>query len=145
MANNQGPELWQCHLCKCGPYKVVNTPKCVSTSCTGHEMCDKCPKDGDIPHKLTLTALDAPLSRSLPTKPHINRNRYQNPISYTRGPRGHLGLGLNGLSSRPRPRPPTRGWWRCSECRNVNNPALSSGVCTSCNHQKCKYCTPVQT
>ena len=41
-------------------------------------------------------------------------------------------------------RPSMEGWWRC--CRNphqhLNNPALSSGRCTQCNHTKCSSCRP---
>ena len=40
------------------------------------------------------------------------------------------------------PRQNMRGWWVCctSWCKQINNPELTSGRCTNCQHVKCSTC-----
>src|ERR1700733_2377635 len=37
-------------------------------------------------------------------------------------------------------RPSLAGWWKCSACGSLNNPKLSNGGCTCCNHTRCRDC-----
>ena len=36
--------------------------------------------------------------------------------------------------------PSMAGWWNCCRDRNLNNPDLCAGRCTTCGHMKCPNC-----
>ena len=120
--------FWQCHKCHAGPYLRVNHPRCVHVLSNGltcnHEVCVYCKKDQQIPHRLTSQpALSAPAS------PRAS-------ISPRRGP-------LLSQAHRPglRAPPDVAGWWRCHDCKWVNNPAFNPVFCYQCKHHRCGYCT----
>ena len=46
------PTKWQCHLCHSAPHLCAVTNACtneVNGVCCGHQMCNQCKKDEDIP------------------------------------------------------------------------------------------------
>lgn len=137
-------EKWQCHLCDGGPYLYANTSSCTGvlrngTQC-GHGVCHLCKKDNDIPPPISPGALRSPptpaktiystaMPRAVPsmapgTRRDGDRSKYH-----------HHAMELNA-------RPDATGWWICSSCDSLNNPELSCGRCTSCNHTKCPSCRP---
>lgn len=143
------PTLWQCHNCKdAGPIKYENQKICATC---GHRMCKICKKDNDIPSPMgpaSARVHSSPLARGIFRGMHA-----QDPDIW---PTAHLPRlaptiantniryrANHKLTSRPS-RPSPRGWWRCSECHNVNNPDLTAGRCSSCNHVKCPSCTAVR-
>jgi hypothetical protein len=147
------PTLWQCHECKDeGPIKYENQKECAKCS---HTMCDLCKKDNDISPPLRTTEAarqrvhDSRSTRGMTMMhaqdPDIWPTSHPPRVGFatTNTTRMHARQSSYKLSSRPN-LPSTRGWWYCSECRNLNNPELTSGRCTSCTHIRCASCTPVR-
>ena len=140
---NRTPRMWQCHVCNTGPQTCATTPACTGVrpdnrQC-GHIMCSRCKKDNDIPNPMGTAA-----SRSLRTRAtmiDVNATPRTVPGMAPRGTKSARGRGpyhqpALRLSTRPSP----AGWWKCSECGSMNNPALCGGRCTICNHRKCRDC-----
>ena len=153
--NPTPPTLWQCHVCvNEGPIKYENQKECGTCS---HPMCDDCKKDDDIPPPITTTEAALQRVHASRTARGMMMMHAQDPdiwqtahpprggftTTTTTSRRAHARQNSYKLSSRPN-RPDPTGWWKCSECKMVNNPALSSGRCTSCTHIRCAYCTPVR-
>lgn len=144
------PVNWECHVCaNAGPINYTREKKCATC---GHSVCDKCKKDNKIPPpNLSTTAARVHSSPTATARARHAQDPDIWPTSQVPRPRHHVGTTNTNarsrsslkLSSRPH-RPSPRGWWRCSECRNVNNPDLTSGRCTSCNHIKCASCVAVR-
>jgi hypothetical protein len=137
------PTLWQCHICKDqGPITYALQNRCAT--CT-HEVCTLCKKDDDIPSPLGAAPArvrSSPSTRGMQGQESDTWSTSQPPRRGLPDTRAHARTD-HKLTSRPN-RPPMRGWWRCSECRNVNNPALTDRRCTSCNHIKCPSCTAIR-
>lgn len=156
-ATQTPPTLWQCHVCKEeGPIKYALTKKC--TTCS-HDFCSLCKKDNDIPTPMGTAPArvrSSPITRGVirgthaqdpdiyPTS-HVPRlgPAKTNPITNICMHASYPEINKHKLTSRPN-RPSPLGWWRCSECRNINNPELTDRRCTSCNHIKCASCTAVR-
>jgi hypothetical protein len=133
------PEKWQCHECKTGPQLCATAICCAQC---GHNMCDECKKDGEIPSPLGAGVLRSPPTRAPTTYSHAMPRNVPN-----MAPRGNIRDRDRGryyqpalrLSSRP---PPLTGWWICHVCSFKNNPDLCGGRCTHCQHLKCPICRP---
>lgn len=140
---NRTPEKWQCHLCHAGPYTCTITPACTEVLSDnrpcGHRMCPKCKKDNDIPNPLGTAA-----SRSFRTRAmtiDVSAMPRTVPGMAPRGTKIARGRGLyHQPALRLSSRPSMAGWWKCSKCDSINNPRLSAGRCTICNHTKCGSC-----
>jgi hypothetical protein len=139
---NRAPRIWQCHVCNTGPHTCATTPACTGVrpdnrQC-GHIMCSRCKKDNDIPNPLGTAA-----SRSLRTRATmIDANAMPRtvPSMAPRGTKSARARSLYQPALRLSTRPPRTGWWICSACKNMNNPDLADGRCTSCGHWKCREC-----
>jgi hypothetical protein len=133
------PTLWQCHKCKDGPVKWALQKECATCQ---HPVCKDCKKDDAIPPPIGTTAARVRASPVEAIDPSIwptSQVPRIEPASMMRSRAAHD----HRLSSRPN-RPSAAGWWRCSECRNVNNPELAPSRCSSCAHVKCSSCTAVR-
>jgi hypothetical protein len=142
---NRTPRIWQCHVCNTGPHTCATTPACTGVRSDnrqcGHIMCSRCKKDNDIPNPLGTAA-----SRSFRTRATMidaNATPRTVPSMAPRGTKSGRGRG-RGLYHQPAlrlsSRPSMAGWWTCSVCGSMNNPELSDGRCTTCNHRKCRDC-----
>ena len=149
--NIPDPTLWQCHVCENeGPIKYANLKACGTC---GHQMCKLCKKDDDIPPPLRTTEAARQRSHASRISRGMMMMHAQDPDIYPTSHPPQAGFSTTThvrarqssykLFSRPS-RPDPTGWWKCSECKMVNNPILASGRCTSCTHIKCASCTPVR-
>src|SRR5271163_1950861 len=133
---NPRPPVWQCHDCGAGPYLRETTPACIQC---GHKMCPDCKRDGDIPNTLG-TVLRSPLTAAKTTD--YSAMRRTAPAMAPRGNKRALDHGQYHQQALRLTRPPLTGWWICSKCGNENDPDLTDGRCSICNHAKCGTCRP---
>ena len=141
---NPPPEKWQCHICLEGPHTYS-----ITTSCTGvrsdnkqcgHRLCRYCKTDNEIPNPLGPAALRSPPTAARTTD--YSTMRRTAPAMVPRGNKRTLDHGQHHQQAlRLGARPSMAGWWTCCY-GHMNNPALSSGRCTQCNHEKCRNCSP---
>jgi hypothetical protein len=140
------PRLWKCHRCGAGPHVYATTPACTGVpdgiQCghklyEGHKLCEECRTDGQIPSTMGTVVLRSPLTavRTI----DFSAMRRTVPAM---APRGNKRALDHQPPLRLGSRPPLAGWWICSNCKSENNPALTDGRCTVCNHRKCSACRP---
>ena len=134
---NPPPEIWLCHECGAGPHLLETTLACTGVhngvQC-GHKVCGVCKKNKDIPSTIGTVALRSPL-----TPPGMRRTA---PAMAPRGNKRALDRGQYHQPALRLSAPPLTGWWICSNCKNNNNPALTDGRCSVCNHARCRDCRP---
>ena len=144
------PRLWQCCNCNDRPINIaVHGEQCGKCK---HERCGNCKTDSKIdppsPRRATFMNdytyhHNVAYQPQPPVELQNSRSVWRDTAitSSTRLPRNALSKRHMRLGSS---RPPTQGWWYCSECKNMNNPALSSGRCTVCGHKECSRCSAVR-
>jgi hypothetical protein len=141
---NPPPEKWQCHVCGTGPHIRETTPACTGVRSDnkqcGHKVCSECKRNNDIPSTLGTIVLRSPLTS--PGTIDIGAMRRTAPGMAPRGNKRTLDHGQHHQQAlRLGTRPSMAGWWICC-CGQMNNPKLSGGRCTVCNHKKCGNCSP---
>jgi hypothetical protein len=133
---------WQCCSCHNRPIlAAVNGFRCIC----GHDHCGNCKNDDKIDPPGVLRTAIRP--RRLNSKP------FDAPPAYAVS-------GMGGWPSSTTPgediparasahiqkrttlasRPSMAGWWYCHRCGAMNNPDLTDGKCSSCNHTRCAHC-----
>jgi hypothetical protein len=145
--NKMPPRLFQCCHCNNRPINIaLNGSKCGSCD---HMRCENCKTDSKIdppsPKKATAMgdyayhypatyyhgpAVDLRVTRSIRESAAIPSATHHLTSALDKG---HMRLRSHSMA----------GWWYCSNCNNMNNPALCGGRCTNCNHSKCPQCRAV--
>jgi len=141
---NPRPRIWQCHLCDAGPHTYNIIQACTGVRSDnrqcGHQFCEKCKTDNQIPSPMGAAALRNRLTP--PGTIDLGAMQRTVPGMTPRGNKHTLDHGQHHQQApRLRTRPSMAGWWTCCY-GHMNNPALSSGRCTVCNHKKCGNCSP---
>lgn len=134
------PKLWQCHKCGHGPYTYANATRCVNCN---HDYCGSCKTNGNIPS--TMKASDG-FRRRIKSSQSKHTDQIQAALygiepstGYNTSPSPAKSIDKSHF--RLKVRPSMAGWWKCHECKYVNNPALNPKRCLECSHTKCSYCT----
>ncbi len=148
-------DMWKCHKCQ---YVNLNAhaPACVNC---GHQECPLCTP---VPRAMSTTEEDE-------SNAHVGTAIGQNanstmadgsltPTTQDISEEDSLHISITIEDGAPFETPPHNdtptpvhnltqpsmtGWWMCciSWCKQLNNPALTSGHCSSCEHKKCSSCT----
>lgn len=162
------PPSWQCHSCGSGPHLLANIIRCPDCC---HDLCGLCATNTNIPPPLSSSAYSSPsrglhsarlnVGSTLPTalpghsshlqshadihgaatnsahqdnydmsRSHVSSNGYRTRCATVTGTDVPLEVS-----------PSMVGWWKCGNCKGLNNPALINGQCGICGHRgPCDCC-----